>query len=105
MLSISRMFKTSRPEPLADPPRSVHDLKGTFDTEINVVDDRSSTSSGISEQKTFLNAGLEDYYIPIDSYEGRHRYDPTFRWTQNEEKKLVRKVTALKSIRPLASIR
>jgi hypothetical protein len=71
-----------------------YDLKETSHNEAHVADDSSSTSSGISPQKTFLTAGLEDYYIPIDSYEGRHRYDPTFRWEEEEEKKLVRKVTA-----------
>jgi hypothetical protein len=105
MISISRVFRTARAELSADAPGPVPDLKPTSDSKTLLVDDRSSTSSGISEQETFLNAGLEDYYLPIDSYEGRHRFDPTFQWTQAEEKKLVRKVTALKSIRTQASIR
>ena len=33
---------------------------------------------------------LRKYYAPIDTYEGRHRYDPTARWTPKEEKRLVR---------------
>jgi hypothetical protein len=81
-----------------DPMGPVHDFKGTSDTENNVVDERSSTNSGISEQKTFLTAGLEDYYVPIDSYEGRHRFDTKFQWTEDEEKKLVRKVIGSKPL-------
>ena len=34
----------------------------------------------------------EDYYKPIDTYEGRHRYDPKFEWTAKEEKRLVRRI-------------
>jgi hypothetical protein len=44
------------------------------------------------ENTTFDNDSLQDFYKPIDTYEGRHRYDPEFEWTPKEEKKLVRKV-------------
>lgn len=38
-------------------------------------------------------AGASDrLYEPIPEYEGRHRYDPTAEWTEEEEKKLVKKV-------------
>ncbi|KAJ5827336.1 hypothetical protein N7447_004099 [Penicillium robsamsonii] len=33
-------------------------------------------------------------YRPIDSYEGLHRWDPNFEWTEQEEKKIVRKIDA-----------
>lgn len=42
--------------------------------------------------KTFENESLESFYKPIDSYEGRHRWDPDFQWEQKEEKRVVRKV-------------
>lgn len=35
---------------------------------------------------------LEKHYKPIAEYEGYHRYDPSFTWTHEEEKKIVRKV-------------
>lgn len=35
---------------------------------------------------------IDDYYAPIDSYEGRHRYDPKASWDQHEEKSLIRKL-------------
>ena len=36
--------------------------------------------------------GDQAFYVPIERYEGKHRYDPDFRWKPQEEKKLVRKV-------------
>ena len=35
---------------------------------------------------------LERYYVPIDTYEGRHRYDPKATWTKAEESALIRKL-------------
>jgi hypothetical protein len=32
------------------------------------------------------------YYKPIPEYEGAHRWDPDFEWTEDEEKAVVRKV-------------
>lgn len=70
------------------------DTKETSVPEDKVLDDSSSTSSNYDPSKTFLATGSAgvDTYRPIDSYEGLHRYDPSFRWTEDEEKKLVRKV-------------
>ncbi|KAH8651446.1 major facilitator superfamily domain-containing protein [Xylariales sp. PMI_506] len=33
-----------------------------------------------------------ELYRPISNYEGAHRYDPKFEWTEQEEKKLIRKL-------------
>ena len=38
------------------------------------------------------DTGLERYYVPIDSYEGRHRYDPKAKWSEEEERVLVRRL-------------
>ncbi|KAL8780114.1 MAG: hypothetical protein Q9194_001084 [Teloschistes cf. exilis] len=35
---------------------------------------------------------LDRYYVPIDTYEGRHRYDPKATWTLEEEKALIRRL-------------
>ena len=35
---------------------------------------------------------LRKFYEPIETYEGRHRYDPTAQWTTQEERTLVRRV-------------
>lgn len=41
---------------------------------------------------TFESREGHHFYRPIDSYEGLHRWDPNFQWTEQEEKKIVRKV-------------
>lgn len=42
---------------------------------------------------TWATSGLKNsHYRPVDEYEGAHRYDPAFNWSQEEEKKVVRKV-------------
>ena len=44
----------------------------------------------------FENESLDDkYYRPVDSYEGRHRFSPRFKWQPLEERKVVRKVRYL----------
>lgn len=35
---------------------------------------------------------LEKFYVPIDTYEGRHRYDPGATWTAAEENALIRRL-------------
>ena len=55
----------------------------------------SGTGHGIDPSKhsaTFETSGNESFFVPIEKYEGRHRYDPTFEWEPLEERKLVRKV-------------
>ncbi|KAL3471244.1 major facilitator superfamily domain-containing protein [Aspergillus californicus] len=43
---------------------------------------------------TFNSSEDRRYYRPIDSYEGLHRWDPDFEWTEKEERKIVRKIDA-----------
>ncbi|KAI9927815.1 hypothetical protein AWENTII_012536 [Aspergillus wentii] len=59
----------------------------------------SSSSSSIYEPRTtkgFDSAfdSTEDprFYKPIDTYEGIHRWDPEFEWTEQEETKIIRKI-------------
>ena len=35
---------------------------------------------------------LEKFYVPIERYEGRHRYDPTATWTDAEERSLLKRL-------------
>jgi hypothetical protein len=42
---------------------------------------------------TFVSGASTELYQPIQSYEGRHRYDPSAEWTDKEEKRLVRRVS------------
>ena len=57
-----------------------------------VSDSTSDRTSIISEGKTLLTAGLKDAYVPIDAYEGKHRWDVDFEWTEEEEKKIIQRV-------------
>jgi len=39
--------------------------------------------------------GSVEFYEPIEKYEGRHRYDPKITWTDEEEKRLIRRVSGI----------
>jgi hypothetical protein len=41
---------------------------------------------------------MEAFYAPIEAFEGRHRYDPKFEWEPKEERRLVQKVSRLRSV-------
>lgn len=50
---------------------------------------------------TFDNdSDLQNFYKPIERYEGYHRYDPDYTWSEEDEKKIVRKVRALNATDP-----
>ncbi|KAL4926983.1 putative transporter [Aspergillus undulatus] len=65
-----------------------------------VVESDSSSDSGAKDRrryKEFSEAAFDQtenprFYKPIPEYEGIHRWDPEFDWTEEEEKRLVRKV-------------
>ena len=48
--------------------------------------------SGRIEGKVHADESFEKFYTPVEGYEGRHRYDPKFKWDAQDEKKVVRKV-------------
>ncbi|KAF1815589.1 phthalate transporter [Eremomyces bilateralis CBS 781.70] len=42
---------------------------------------------------TFDNdSDLQDFYKPVETYEGFHRYDPDYTWPEEDEKKVVRRI-------------
>jgi hypothetical protein len=46
-----------------------------------------------TQRATFdTESELEEFYKPIESYEGYHRYDPSYTWSTTDEKKIVRRV-------------
>jgi hypothetical protein len=52
----------------------------------------SFTNNG---EGTFQTSGVDiDHYKPIASYEGIHRYDPQFKWTEKEETTVRWKVSS-----------
>lgn len=42
----------------------------------------------------FSDSRAQEFYKPIEKYEGRHRFDMHATWSEDEEKKLVRRVSA-----------
>ncbi|KAG9649981.1 MFS general substrate transporter, partial [Aureobasidium melanogenum] len=48
--------------------------------------------AGKTQESAFDTESFESFYKPIESYEGYHRWDPSFQWEAKEEKKLVRKI-------------
>ncbi|KAA8911561.1 major facilitator superfamily domain-containing protein [Sphaerosporella brunnea] len=72
------------------------------EAEVGVTNGPNSSSSSslpeyslVDEGGVFgnsTNTALKNYYKPIDSYEGAHRYDPTATWSEQEEKAIVRKI-------------
>lgn len=48
-------------------------------------------------------SGLSDFNKPIPTYEGFHRYDPTYVWESSDEKRVVRK--ARSAVSDLAILR
>ncbi|KAJ6115009.1 hypothetical protein N7486_000787 [Penicillium sp. IBT 16267x] len=74
-----------------------YDSKDT--TKVHATSDSTSASSIEDRRGTVKNVDCafdttEDprYYKPIESYEGYHRWDPEFEWTEEEEKAIVRKI-------------
>lgn len=53
----------------------------------------SSSPPTDNYERAFQTNGLENYYKPIENYEGAHRYDPDFKWTASEERNVLRKVS------------
>ena len=76
-----------------------------------VVKSEASSDSGNKDRRRFreYNEAAFDqsedprFYKPIPEYEGIHRWDPDFDWTEEEEKRLVRKVKPLYTRLPIAS--
>lgn len=55
----------------------------------------SDEESSVAEQHIFNNPVVAERWRDIyekAEYENRHRFDPTFTWTPEEEKRLVRKI-------------
>ncbi|RHZ65342.1 putative transporter [Aspergillus thermomutatus] len=74
-----------------------------YDTKVfpkAIAAEASTPSLSSDEPRRYKDAGdaafdtSEDprYYKPIPTYEGIHRWDPDFEWTEEEEKRLIRKI-------------
>lgn len=62
------------------------------------ISDKSRPSYGSYDDHPFSDRVTAQYWREVydtAEYEGRHRFDPNYTWTADEEKKLVRKVIML----------
>ena len=104
-------YSISAKPPLANPARSSRFARflGLIKRQ-NTAEATFNQGNGIPTPGSHLGASSEDmklpaetsmideddkirrFYEPIDSYEGKHRYDPEAYWAEEEERKLVRKV-------------
>lgn len=62
-----------------------------FDTAEKGVSKVSLERSSLSVSDRVTAAALEDVVQPHESYEGFHHWDPTMTWTDQEERRAVRK--------------
>ncbi|EAW09385.1 putative transporter [Aspergillus clavatus NRRL 1] len=82
----------------ADDVKRVPTVEG-YDTKQALGTGASTSSLSSDEPRRYKNSDAafdtsEDprYYKPIPTYEGIHRWDPDFEWTEEEEKRLIRKI-------------
>ena len=55
-------------------------------------EDSIGTKSDLDRIPKVDEYSLDKYYVPIETYEGRHRYDPKATWSVAEERSLIRKL-------------
>jgi hypothetical protein len=75
------------------PETLVSDPKTEFNDSASV--NTSSDGYGSTEEHIFTDPQTVQYWSGIYEkahYENRHQFDPNYKWTAEEEKKLVRKV-------------
>ena len=60
-------------------------------------DDTSVQLKNTKDGTVFSDTSVAEFYEPIEKYEGRHRFDQSATWSDEEERKLVRRVTFLRS--------
>ncbi|WBW71653.1 pantothenate transporter liz1 [Schizosaccharomyces osmophilus] len=67
------------------PQRTLYSL--FFGPRTKIPDDAIATQYSVYD-----DPNVREAYYPIDTYENNHRFDPFFRWSWREEKRLVRKM-------------
>lgn len=70
-------------------------LQGSKSTFKNFQGDRTIDDDHNADGNVFSDPRAVDIYKPIEKYEGRHRLDIRATWSDEEEKKLVRRVSSV----------
>ena len=66
---------------------------GTSDLTLSSLGkDADSESENNNDGTVFSDSRVAEFYEPIEKYEGKHRFDPQATWSDEEERKLVRRV-------------
>ncbi|PCH38857.1 MFS general substrate transporter [Wolfiporia cocos MD-104 SS10] len=73
------------------------DVRRTNESESSVVIDVLEKTAGediavLETEDVFYDEVLAKHFVPPDSYEGKHRFDPKAVWAKEEEQKLIRKI-------------
>lgn len=84
---------------MATPPVDQKHVPSTQETDSasSQITDKPRPAYGSYDDHPFSDRVTAQYWREVydkAEYEGRHRFDPNFTWTADEEKKLVRKVPA-----------
>ena len=56
-------------------------------------ENRGIDQENTADDSVFNDATAIELYKPSEEYEGRHRFDPRANWSDEEEKKLIRRVS------------
>lgn len=65
---------------------------GTSDSSLSSFRKDTGIETGNNDGTVFSDSRGAELYEPIEKYEGRHRFDPRATWSEEEERKLVRRV-------------
>lgn len=80
-------------------------LQGSKSTFKDFQGDRTIDDDKNADGNVFSDPRAIDIYKPIEKYEGRHRFDLHATWSDDEEKKLVRRVSSVIFLIPLRETR
>lgn len=102
----SRSFSRSHAKMTSEDTKNVGHGAGDHDAKVaphTVSSSGSSSFENLRGQVKNVDCAFDTtedprYYKPIPEYEGIHRWDPDFEWTEEEEKAVVRRVCCLHSI-------
>lgn len=87
-------------EQISDPAQGYVTKEGVA-TSTSYVEPSGDGKSASQSGGTFASSELDEFWRPVDNYEGLHRYDPKFDWEPTDERKVVRKVRLLDQNTPI----
>ena len=88
---IGRLLRKIKGQRDESTPFSHHNIP-TSEASDELAESSDNSKGDISNTRINEETSFEQYYVPIDTYEGKHRYDPKIQWSPQEERKLVRKL-------------